>query len=48
MRLIPMHNGYLAVQPLRGPKEPVNVAGWGKRRLEAMDACARLLKDLAT
>lgn len=47
MRLIPTHNGYLAVQGFTSPKGTANAAGWGKSRLEAMDACARLLKDLA-
>jgi len=47
MRLIKQPTGYLAVQGFTSPKGPANAAGWGKSRLEAMDACARLLKDLA-
>lgn len=43
MRLIKQPTGFLAVQPFQGLKEAVNVAGWGKTRLEAMAACTDLV-----
>lgn len=46
MRLIPSNNGYMAVQGFTGPHGRVNVAGWGKSRLEAMAACGDLVAVL--
>ena len=46
MRLIPTHNGYLAVQGFTSPKGTANAAGWGKSRLEAMAACGDLVTVL--
>ena len=38
--------GFLAVQRYHGPRGPVNVAGWGASRLEAMEACGNTVAEL--
>ena len=46
MRIIPSNNGYMAVQGFTGAKGRVQVGGWGKSRLEAMEACGDLVAAL--
>lgn len=46
MKIIPKNNGFLAVQVLTGLRGRIQAAGWGKSRLEAMEACADLVAAL--
>lgn len=46
MKIIPNSNGFMAVQGFTGPRGRVQVAGWGKTRLEAMEACGDLVAVL--
>lgn len=46
MRIIRTNAGYMAVQGFTGARGRVQVGGWGKSRLEAMEACGDLVAVL--